>query len=996
MTPSFLTGESSVVPLVFVEVIPIVYVPSNSSSSLEEDQQAPYITNFGAKESLLTKSLTSASHSVFHDTTVDVHHDDHNDDDNDEGKSTLDGRREQQQQQLCIRWNDGGSTRNLLELSSGYLVETTKKTSTIGVSRSTTSQQPDAGMPSTYYVRDVDNNKGATEFDNQTDTERVPLVYLPSDDPTILEAQPCCIVAYAYKPPLKYHSVPAPATVQDEIVTSEQVVVVTSSTLVRILPARVGYRLQTEIMGDDDDQWTSSLSSQFSLLLSPAASVCEQPMWLQRELFLQSLLGEIGNDRLSTLLEDEVIRNHNPETIDELTLKLSMILSKTVHIGTTHDACHAFHKQKRQLQRMKDAIRIHHDTHDESRAGLSQSLLDVDHPTHERNKDPKTTGGLQWWPAIIVHSPNHSDGKTLLVQTIANRLGCTAIHLIRPGTLLAKYGSHADTAVESRIHSMVVSAACRNRINPSVCIILDQLDTMLPPQLSGRSSAGDAAVPILNSMSSYLRKVTTSIQKEYEFPFPIKNVLYNNMSVTTSPIGAGQVLPVKLCLVGIMTCPDDGWRSTQRSNSVGPNGSGGSSILDCMIADRYRVPLRTAKTRLKAFRAAFDMEGLTMDSSCIARLGPAAASAAWARGGAFSRVAKRLKQILYDSRSRATRSASVQDLEFALASVKSGNVEYESVKFQARAEASIGDQLQSGSTFFESVGGNLKAKAALEDALALDPIKREMLSRFCLSPPSGVLLYGPPGCGKTLLAKAVAKLLTTPPPGITDSSDSIGGTFISVRISDIVSAELGTSEKIIVSTFEFADKSAPSVIFLDEFQSLFIDRSRGGSGKLTTTLLQCLDLNNSWSISDKNVSDAPDSAMVHGNRITVIGATNTPWMIDSAFLRPGRFDRVVHVGLPSSTERGSILRLHISRMRIHDSDNVDTLSTLCESLAKRTKGFSGADLAALCHAAAIRALIEKGDDALIDKCDFDQALDCDVKPSSDEQLVHRLSTWRPQ
>jgi SpoVK/Ycf46/Vps4 family AAA+-type ATPase len=196
------------------------------------------------------------------------------------------------------------------------------------------------------------------------------------------------------------------------------------------------------------------------------------------------------------------------------------------------------------------------------------------------------------------------------------------------------------------------------------------------------------------------------------------------------------------------------------------------------------------------------------------------------------------------------------------------------------------------------VGGNAQAKASLEDALTLDPFKRDLLARFGLSPPMGVLLYGPPGCGKTLLAKSVANLLKS--SGSRSKGNNVGscgGTFILLAISDIVTAELGTRKKMIKSSFEFANKNAPSVAFLDKFQALFIDRNRGGSGRLMTTLLQCLD--------DIRWYDASDETV---NRVTVMAAINTtPWMIDTAFLRPGRFDQVVHVGLPTVEVRKSIL-----------------------------------------------------------------------------------------
>ena len=131
-----------------------------------------------------------------------------------------------------------------------------------------------------------------------------------------------------------------------------------------------------------------------------------------------------------------------------------------------------------------------------------------------------------------------------------------------------------------------------------------------------------------------------------------------------------------------------------------------------------------------------------------------------------------------------------------------------------------------------------------------------------------------------------------------------------------------------------------------------------------------------------------------GKRVVVIAATNTPWMIDSAFLRPGRFDRVVHVGLPCLSERKSILQVHIGRMRVCGGDKVDTISGLCEELSILTKGFSGADIAALCRAAAVRAL-GQGEGTSVEECHFKDALKLDVFPSSDDALVKRLSAWRP-
>jgi SpoVK/Ycf46/Vps4 family AAA+-type ATPase len=191
------------------------------------------------------------------------------------------------------------------------------------------------------------------------------------------------------------------------------------------------------------------------------------------------------------------------------------------------------------------------------------------------------------------------------------------------------------------------------------------------------------------------------------------------------------------------------------------------------------------------------------------------ASAAWAKGSVFRRVARQLKQILimsskWDASTMST--ATLQDLEKAIALIKINVTNSAQVNIQTETETETKNFLKESEDksplHFASIGGNEQAKVSLEDALAFDPAKRDMLSRFGLSPPTGVLLYGPPGTGKTLLAKAVARMLKDP------SSGEPGGTFMSLSVSEIVSAEVGTSEKMIASSFEFAEKNAPSVSYL--------------------------------------------------------------------------------------------------------------------------------------------------------------------------------------
>ena len=313
------------------------------------------------------------------------------------------------------------------------------------------------------------------------------------------------------------------------------------------------------------------------------------------------------------------------------------------------------------------------------------------------------------------------------------------------------------------------------------------------------------------------------------------------------------------------------------------------------------------------------------------------------------------------------------------------------------------------SNYATSVGGNTEAKAALENAIALNPLIRKAFAKFDLSLPTGVLLYGPPGTGKTLLARATAESLSNMHESHLKNklcvSGRLGGSFITLQASQVVRSEIGNSEKIIVSAFEMARANAPSVIFIDEFQALFTERGKG-SGRLATTLLQCMDDVATWKDADAQVSKIQNGFESTENltsRVVVLGATNTPWMIDYAFLRPGRFDRVVHVGLPTFEERRTILKIHLSRMRIFPS-SVTAMDKIIMAMAAVCKGFSGADLEALCRAAAVRCLREsevtstcvEAKQLFVEDKHFQQARLHDVQNTSDVLLVKKLIKWRQQ
>ena len=672
---------------------------------VKEDDSCRYhspLTNFGVKQFLLRETQVAATATI---------------------TGTI------SKSQLFIRWKERNTS---LTLSSGYIFQ----------------------------------NDEYHRYKYSDDKESFPLTYIPSEDPTTIDYQPCCIIAYAYNDTNALRDV----TDREEFIMCQ----FTRCTLVRILPPQLVVNLS---FGTSLDLNMPSTYSSFHIL--------------RHNLMLSDLLGEEG--RINTITEEmmeEVLQNHDPKTIDELQLKLSNTM-QPVSIGTTYDAFRVRKERKQQLLNIKQSIKTFH-----SKLTMEGKTSNASAHCRERR------AGLQLlWPSLIVHSPNHADGKTLLVQAIAKkRLGCSLIHLVRPCALLAKYGIHADLALESQLHATLVSAACRRQ---SICIVLDQLDSFMPAQMSGRSSFGDSAPPVLNAIASYLRQIATSLQRYQEWPFPTKNPLYNPTTYSSS---CTSVFTLNVCLVGIVTCPDDGWRSFK--SKMGSVGYSGSSILDCMGGDRYRVPLLQAKTILSAFYAAFSREGVALDISAERKLSTIVSSAAWAKGSIFSRVAKQLKENLLENCKYGDdfmRVATSNDLEEAISLVK--RTTNKSAQMNDQPELKSRLENKQNSSCFASIGGNEQAKVSLEDALAFDPLKREILSRFGLSPPTGVLLYGPPGCGKTLLARAVSRILKS------SNSGEPGGTFISLSISEIVSAEVGTSEKTIVSSFEFAEKNAPSVSF---------------------------------------------------------------------------------------------------------------------------------------------------------------------------------------
>ena len=222
---------------------------------------------------------------------------------------------------------------------------------------------------------------------------------------------------------------------------------------------------------------------------------------------------------------------------------------------------------------------------------------------------------------------------------------------------------------------------------------------------------------------------------------------------------------------------------------------------------------------------------------------------------------------------------------------------------------------------WEDIGGLVNEKSEVKQSIEL-PLKHpKFFNHMGAKQPKGILIFGPPGTGKTLLAKAVAH--------------ETQANFISVKGPELLSKWVGESEKGIREVFRKARQAAPSIIFFDEIDSIAPVRGKSFDSGVTERMISQL------------LTELDGLEELRG--VVVVAATNRPDMIDPALLRPGRFDKVIGIGLPDEEARLEILTIHTKNVPL--ASDVDL-----KALSNKTENFSGADLASLCHEAVLIAI----------------------------------------
>jgi AAA family ATPase len=554
-----------------------------------------------------------------------------------------------------------------------------------------------------------------------------------------------------------------------------------------------------------------------------------------------------------------------------------------------------------------------------------------------------TSLGLRPPRGVLLYGPPGS-GKTLLARAVAAECGA-AFFAINGAEVVGRYLGES----EARLRAVFAQAAAQS---PAV-IFIDEVDALCPARGESSDELEKRVVAtLLTEMDGLASSVPTLATMMQSGAAPRVAEPGGGLGgrLTRNDRGDGNVRIVVLAATNRPNALDPALRRPGRFDrevEIGvPSAAGREDILRIMLA---RVPHAISCEELQRVADAAhgfvgaDLQSVVQEAgfSALRRALPAtgwgvgageSVSVSGEHSSAASATATAAAAPAAAAAAAAPADGSLFHLEVLPADL------WAALK-RTRPSALREVALDVPRVLWTDVGGQAGAKAALQEAVEWPLKYPEAFARMNIRPPLGILLYGPPGCSKTLMAKAIA----------TEG----GMNFIAVKGPELFSKWVGESEKAVKEVFRKARASAPTVVFFDEIDALAVRRGgdEGAGGVSDRVLSQLL-----------TEMDGIDPL----RRVVVVAATNRPDMLDPALLRPGRIDRRLFVAPPDELARAEILRIHLRAVAC--SAGVDAAR-----IAAETPGFSGAELAALCREAALCAMEEDLDAPCIEHRHFDAA-----------------------
>jgi SpoVK/Ycf46/Vps4 family AAA+-type ATPase len=532
--------------------------------------------------------------------------------------------------------------------------------------------------------------------------------------------------------------------------------------------------------------------------------------------------------------------------------------------------------------------------------------------------------GVRWPRGLLLHGPPGC-GKTSLVRAAAAEAGAS-LHVVTAGAVFGAYLGES----ERRLRDAFAAAARDAAAGKPALVFLDEVDALCPRRAAGGGGGGGSGQHEARVVAQLLTLLDGAAGLEEGCA-----MMAQGQDGTTSPFAA------RVAVVA----------ATNRPNAVDPAlRRPGRLDREVLIP----VPDAAARAQIlrlhaKGMRLASGVDLAAVARAChgysgadLAALCREAAMCALSDAAAAAAVAADMAgQNRHQPKQQPRVVAGVTAAHFSRAARRVG------------PSVVRGAAVDPGPVRWSDVGGLEAAKTALRRAVEWPLTRGADFARLGVEPPRGVLLYGPPGCSKTTLARAAAA--------------ESGATFVPLSCASLYSPYVGEGEAALRDAFARARAAAPAVLLLDEADALAPGRGEGGSGggsggeedggaalRLLSTLLTEMDglgaATSAYSGSD-GADARPAAAPAPG--VVVAAATNRPGALDAALLRPGRLDVHVFVGPPADAEeRLAALQVHCRELPL--AADVDL-----KQVAERTGRFTGAELAALCREAAMGALRER-------------------------------------